>query len=320
MKDLLESAVVIDETAEEEEKKNDRNAIPAPTQREYKTAENITPPEPSLKTQGEHAYKESTLPVSDTNVNEESAMVLYNPEKDLVDLTTTEQDLEDDDDLDKQPLSKRFKIMHPFLRKPQPLVKQFTDQPFGTTSSKFSPTPPKEPTPLRDSSKGKAVAIIEEPGNELQIKELKRISDLKAKKEKSEQELRKLLNLATLKAQAQKWTEHEAKKVKMMEEYNHQISFRADKLPITKISYVVNFIKEATIKITIGGNPLNLIVHPNFRLKQLVINQAKRLGLPPPPELATFGLTVEEKKRKRVEFIKEMFVTEDVRVDGMNRN
>ncbi|GJR76450.1 hypothetical protein Tco_0088815, partial [Tanacetum coccineum] len=47
---------------------------------------------------------------------------------------------------------------------------------------------------------------------------------------------------------------------------------------------------------------------------------AKRLGLPPPLELATFGLTTKEKKMKRIEFIKEMFVTEDVRVDGMNRN
>nr|GFB06222.1 hypothetical protein [Tanacetum cinerariifolium] len=51
-----------------------------------------------------------------------------------------------------------------------------------------------------------------------------------------------------------------------------------------------------------------------------VINQAKRLGLSPPPELATFGLTAEEKKRKMTELIKEVFVTENVRVDGMDRN
>nr|GEW33178.1 hypothetical protein [Tanacetum cinerariifolium] len=133
-------------------------------------------------------------------------------------------------------------------------------------------------------------------------------------------------NFATLKAQSQKWTEHEAKNAKMMQEYKRQISFRADTLPITKISYVVNFKKEATIKITRGDNPLNLVVHPNFRLKTLgfsewlVINQAKRLGLSPPPELATFGLTAEEKKRKRTGLIKEVFVTENVRVDGMDRN
>ncbi|GKG07458.1 hypothetical protein Tco_0330427, partial [Tanacetum coccineum] len=48
--------------------------------------------------------------------------------------------------------------------------------------------------------------------------------------------------------------------------------------------------------------------------------QAKRLGLPSPAKLVTFGLTAEEKKRKRAEVIKEVFVTKDVRVDGMDRN
>nr|GEV55366.1 hypothetical protein [Tanacetum cinerariifolium] len=81
-------------------------------------------------------------------------------------------------------------------------------------------------------------------------------------------------------AQAQKWTEHEAKKVKMMEEYNHLISFRADQLPITKISYVVNPNKEATMKIT----------------------------------------RAEDKKRKRTEFFKELFVTENITVDEIHRN
>ncbi|GJV99814.1 hypothetical protein Tco_1555066 [Tanacetum coccineum] len=72
------------------------------------------------------------------------------------------------------------------------------------------------------------------------------------------------------------------------------------------------------MKITRGDNPLNLIVHPT-QIKAPWVS-AKRLGLPPPPEPATFGLNAEEIKKKRVEFIKEMFVTEDVRVDGMNRN
>ncbi|GJX03809.1 hypothetical protein Tco_0189725 [Tanacetum coccineum] len=132
-----------------------------------------------------------------------------------------------------------------------------------------------------------------------------------------------MFNQVTLKAQAQKWTEHEAKKAKMMKEYKHQISFKANQLPITKISYVVNPNKEATMKITRGDNPLNLGVHPNFKLKLLSFNEwleAKKLGLPPPPALATFGMTVEEKKRKRIQFLKEAFVTEDIRVDGMNRN
>ncbi|GKA70842.1 hypothetical protein Tco_0776981 [Tanacetum coccineum] len=131
---------------------------------EHQTAKNITPPKPTPETQGEIAYKESTLPVSEIKVNKESSMVLYESEKkNLVDLTTTEQDSEDDDDLDKQPLSKRFKIMHPIPSKPQPSVKQFIGQLFGTTSSKFSPTPPRETTPPRDESKGKGIATKETP-------------------------------------------------------------------------------------------------------------------------------------------------------------
>nr|GEV88719.1 retrovirus-related Pol polyprotein from transposon TNT 1-94 [Tanacetum cinerariifolium] len=228
------------------------------------TTENITNPEPTLKTQGELAFKES-------------AMVLYDFKENLVDLAA-EQEFDDDADLDKQPLSKRFKITHPI---------------------------PKEPTPPRGKSKGKCIATDESPKDELvsfqveggfnlkmlniksfitpeglfsqekidkQLKELKRLGDLKAQEEKSEEELKKL----------------------------------ADPLPITKISYVVNSRKEETMKITKGNNPMNLI--------------AKWLGLPLQPELAKFGLTAEEKKRKRVEFVKEVFVTEDVRVDGMGKN
>nr|GEY17791.1 hypothetical protein [Tanacetum cinerariifolium] len=132
-----------------------------------------------------------------------------------------------------------------------------------------------------------------------------------------------MFNQATLKAHAKKWTEHEAKKAKILEEYNHQVTFRADPLPITKISYTVNSHKEATMKIIRGDNPLNLIVHPNFRLKSLGFSkwlEAKKLGLPPPPALATFRITPEEKKRKRTQFLKEAFITEDIKVDGMNRN
>ncbi|GJZ14697.1 hypothetical protein Tco_0550374 [Tanacetum coccineum] len=156
-----------------------------------------------------------------------------------------------------------------------------------------------------------------------QIKELKRISDLKAQKDKSEQELKKMFNQATLKAQAKKWTEHEAKKAKILEEYNHQISLRADPLSIIKISYVVNTNNEATMKITRGDSPLNLIVHPNFRLKSLGFTEwleAKKLGLPPLLALATFGMTAEEKKRKRTEFLREAFMTENITVDGMHKN
>ncbi|GJR60982.1 hypothetical protein Tco_1503144, partial [Tanacetum coccineum] len=223
----------------------------------------------------------------------------------------------------------------------EPLVESQGEQPtdlklFETTSSKFSPTPPKEPIHSRVSSKGKEVAIIEEPGNELVRYQEEGGSNPKVPKlnpfitpegplyqEEYNNQIKEMKRLITLKAQAQKWTEHEAKKVKMMEEFNHQISFRADQLPITKMSYVVNPNKEATMKIIRGDNPLNLIVHPNFKLKTLRFSEcleAKRLGLPPPPALATFRITVEDRKRKRTEFLKEAFVIEDIRVDGIDRN
>ncbi|GKD02466.1 hypothetical protein Tco_1177440 [Tanacetum coccineum] len=53
--------------------------------------------------------------------------------------------------------------MNPIPNKPQPSVKQFTDQLFGTTSLNFSPTPPRYTTPPRDESKGKGIATEEPP-------------------------------------------------------------------------------------------------------------------------------------------------------------
>nr|GEX24327.1 retrovirus-related Pol polyprotein from transposon TNT 1-94 [Tanacetum cinerariifolium] len=206
--------------------------------------------------------------------------------KEKKEVNVSMEDDSDDDDLDKQPLSKRFKIMtlipNPIpmntfvpkrLLKPEEQKKSlhdFTNQMFGTTSSKFSPNPPREPIPPRDPAKGKEISVVKE------------------QKDKSEQELRKMFNQITLKAQAKKWTEHEAKKAKILEEYNHQISFRANPLPITKIS-------------------------------STAMDQDKKLGLPTPLALATFRMTPEEKKKKRTQFLKEAFVTEDIRVNGMNR-
>nr|GEW10034.1 hypothetical protein [Tanacetum cinerariifolium] len=207
----------------------------------------------------------------------ESAMVLYDFKENLVDLVA-EQEFDDDADLDKQPLSKRFKITHPI---------------------------PKEPTPPRGKSKGKCIATEESPKDELVSFQVEGGFNLKMlniksfitpegllSQEKIDKQLRELKRLGDLKAQEEK-SEEELKKL-------------ADPLPITKINYVVNSRKEETMKITKGNDPMNLI--------------AKWLGLPLQPKLAKFGLTAEEKKRKRVEFVKEVFVTEDVRVDGMGRN
>ncbi|GKB88836.1 hypothetical protein Tco_0961108 [Tanacetum coccineum] len=150
--------------------------------------------------------------------------------------------------------------------------------------------------------------------------------------------------------------EHEAKRQNTFDEYNHQITHRADQLPITKISYRVNFSKEATMRITRANDPLNVIVHKKFKLKTLgfskwlevhslaskskgksndlllqslrakfkwVLTQAKALSIPPPLELSTFRLSVPavDKKRKRSsEILEEVFVKENVVVDGMHRN
>ncbi|GJR12516.1 hypothetical protein Tco_0795168 [Tanacetum coccineum] len=72
------------------------------------------------------------------------------------------------------------------------------------------------------------------------------------------------------KAQEEELAAYEAKRAKMVEEYNHCITFRDDHLPITKFIYKVNnFTKEATMRITRKNKPLNLMVYEKFVLKKL---------------------------------------------------
>ncbi|GJZ04492.1 hypothetical protein Tco_1281370 [Tanacetum coccineum] len=139
----------------------------------------------------------------------------------------------------------------------------------------------------------------------------------------------------------------------MLDEYNKCIHERADLIPIIKISYRVSSSHDATMRITRDNDPLNVMVYEKFRLKILgfskwlevqalasknsnksnnlllkilrakfnwVVSQAKKLGVPPPPELANFGWSSENKKRKRSEKLQEVFVKEDIVVDGMHRN
>ncbi|GJV13077.1 hypothetical protein Tco_1354618 [Tanacetum coccineum] len=340
-------------------------------------------------------------------VNEEKALVLHTLEE-----KSSEKDTSGKKETDDEPLAKKLKFLIPSSSIPSPtLLKsimpdppkvteaikitmdQFTEHLSKTTSSIYTPTPPREPTlprdptPPRDKSKGKAIAtedplkeiipFIEEGGSAptisclksfvipegplsqedvmAQLKEMKRLADLKAEKERSEEYLKKILrNPATIRARTQKMAEHEAKRKKMLDEYNHQISYRADHLPIIKISYKVNSSKEASMRITRGNDPLNVTVHERFRLKTLVfsewlevhplaskgkgksndmllqslrakfewvLTQAKSLGIPPLPELSTFGVDTTDKKRKRSsEILKEVFVKENVEVDGMRKN
>ncbi|GKB87064.1 hypothetical protein Tco_0959336 [Tanacetum coccineum] len=220
----LEAAVIVDDHAEGEKSKEgqmDENANPATTQGEHSNVkENAAIPGAS---QGEHKSDNANI----SSTDEETTLDIHH----TANLKTTEDDT-DYDELDKEPLSKKFKIMTPIpnfptptplcsippkhMMKPAPQqesVQEFTDKLFQTTSSSFSPAPLKEPSPSKDPAKGKGVGI-EEPVN---LAEIKRLVDLRAQKEELEKALKKLLNLATVKAQVLKWKEHEEKKAKLSE-------------------------------------------------------------------------------------------------------
>ncbi|GJT83803.1 hypothetical protein Tco_1058145 [Tanacetum coccineum] len=135
------------------------------------------------------------------------------------------------------------------------------------------------------------------------MKEIKWLEFLKDEKEKTEKRL-KVMSPKELEAQAAKLAAYEAKRAKMLEEYNHYINFRADPLPITKINYRVNnSTKEASIRIIRHNQPLSLIAYDMFVLKILdSVNGLK------------------EEKEKSSKLFKKVFVKEDIVMDGMHRN
>ncbi|GJZ33968.1 hypothetical protein Tco_0579404 [Tanacetum coccineum] len=159
------------------------------------------------------------------------------------------------------------------------------------TSSRQTPLITKQVPP-------ESTALVVHASKEKDSEEkMKRLADLKAKQEKTEQKLKALSN-EELEAQAAQLASFEAKRKRMLEEYNHYITYRANKLPIIKISYKIDKAKFEWIK-----------------------TQAGKLGIPPPPKLTAFRLFAAEKKRKRsLEIIKEVFVKEDIVMDGMHRN
>ncbi|GJZ38955.1 hypothetical protein Tco_0585518 [Tanacetum coccineum] len=140
----------------------------------------------------------------------------------------------------------------------------------------------------------------------------------------------------------------------MLEEYNHYIFYRADELPILKISYKIDRVaKDATMRIKRNNQPLTLIVYEKIVLKKLgfsewievhalasknksnandillrnlkakfewIKTQAGKLDISPPPELSAFGLSAAEKRKRSSEIIQEVFVKDNSVVDGMQRN
>ncbi|GKC30498.1 hypothetical protein Tco_1037792 [Tanacetum coccineum] len=151
----------------------------------------------------------------------------------------------------------------------------------------------------------------------LQMQEAKSLADLIAEREKSEKKIRRVLTPDYMRAQEEELDVIEAKRVKMMDEYNHCINFRDDPLPITKFNYRVNNIsKIATMRITRNNQPLNLKIYDKLVLKMLGF--IMKLSIAPPPQFNAFELPLAEKKRKRrAELIHKVFVKENIIVDGM---
>ncbi|GKB43011.1 hypothetical protein Tco_0887953 [Tanacetum coccineum] len=135
-----------------------------------------------------------------------------------------------------------------------------------------------------------------------QMEEIKRLELLKAEKENSQKKLKALSN-EELEAHAAQLATYEAKRAKILEEYNHCIIFRTGPFPITKISYrMIGFSKWVEV--------------------HALTSKAAKHGIPPPPQLTAFELLPAERKvdlkRKRMsELIHQVFVKENIVVDGM---
>ncbi|GJS54367.1 hypothetical protein Tco_0627729 [Tanacetum coccineum] len=105
------------------------------------------------------------------------------------------------------------------------------------------------------------------------------------------------MNLAIVKAQTLKLAEYEEKRAKMLDEYNKCIYERVDPFPITKTHYRLSSSQDFTMRITRDHDPLNVMVYKKFRQKTQGFSEwlkAKKLGIPPPPELAHFGKPAED--------------------------
>ncbi|GJS02257.1 hypothetical protein Tco_0318765 [Tanacetum coccineum] len=101
-----------------------------------------------------------------------------------------------------------------------------------------------------------------------------------------------------------------------------------DPLPIINFSYGINnSSKIATMRVTRNEHPLNYRTFNNFILKNLkakfqwVATTAGKLEIPPIPQLMPYEISPAEKERKRkAKVLHEVFVKENIMVDGMKRN
>ncbi|GKB24635.1 hypothetical protein Tco_0864036 [Tanacetum coccineum] len=255
---------------------------------------------------------------------------------------------------DDEPPQKRLKVKIPT---PPPLRSIHPDP--ITFLTPRAQTPPRESNPPRDERKGKGIANEEEQLKEIlplleqsgsdpkilnlqqfstggkemtleeaqeQLRGMKRLVDLKAAEEKSKRSRIKI----NIQAQVVEIAEYEAKRAKILEEYNHYLTIRADPRTIIKINYTIDRVtKNATMKVveihalaSKGKGKSNDTLLSNLSSKfNWIQTQAGKLGLSPPTELTAVGLNPDEKKIKRTsDIIKEVFVKENIRVHGMERN
>ncbi|GJV12877.1 hypothetical protein Tco_1354418 [Tanacetum coccineum] len=240
---------------------------------------------------------------------------------------------------DEEPPAKKFKVVleEYLVPSPTPLnsirltvidnipYEKFTANLFSSGSFEFSPTPsPKV------SDKGKGIAQTSKDDQLTAEEGLLTLEEAKL-------QIKYGVNKSTLSA-LKKLLKKRSKK--MIEEYNHCITFIDGPHRITKFSYRVNnSTKKATMRIKRNNQPLNLTVYDKFMLKKLtftewlelhdlatkvkiksndqllknlkakfhwVATQAGKLGIPILPELTEFELPLVSKKRKRTaEIIKE---------------
>ncbi|GJU88534.1 hypothetical protein Tco_1300957 [Tanacetum coccineum] len=202
-------------------------------------------------------YNCSISPLVSKLADKEKAIVLYGSE-----LKSLEVDTSEKKDSDDEPPVKKLKFLIPPSSIPSPtplnsilpepiprteitkmLFDQFSEHLTQTTSSNYSPTPPKEPALPRDESKGKGITseeplkdlmpYIEEGGYVPKMPKLN-TTDLKVDKEKSKESLKRIMNLENIKAQAQKIAKYEAKRANMLKEYNECINQKGRDLPINE--------------------------------------------------------------------------------------
>ncbi|GKA18670.1 retrovirus-related pol polyprotein from transposon TNT 1-94 [Tanacetum coccineum] len=230
-----------------------------------------------MKVRKEHAPSVSEPAQTTTN------LVIHTPkEKALEDMV-----------LEEEPSPKRIKFLipNPSTASPTPLslilpqnmtMGQFIDSLFNTTSYEFSPTPPK------DKSKGKGIAVEEEPlkpllplieqsGSDPKMLNLDQFR-ISAEQEKIEKKL-KTLSKEELEAQATKLAEYDAKRKRMLEEYNH---------------YITSSQRSATKLIELKASPM------------ILCSETSRPSL--------------SRSRLSSEIIQEVFVKDNIIVDGMQRN